>query len=122
MFQGALPKGEVYIGHRDAGFSIGNVSSRNSGDNGLEFTLTTPERVFALKAESTDDKNQWVTVLEDVISTPPTAADIRSKAYRCLYVITWDDCVNFLSIWIFMLTAVGNEQVDNWENFAIELK
>ncbi|XP_052768572.1 arf-GAP with dual PH domain-containing protein 1-like isoform X2 [Mya arenaria] len=73
---GAVPKGEAYIGHRDAGFSIENTNSYGKVDP-LEFILKTSERDFDLKAETIDDKDRWINVLNTVISTPPSPADIR---------------------------------------------
>lgn len=76
----ATPKGEVYIGHKDAGYSVEN--STNSKSNGLEFILKTPGRHFNLKTENTEDKERWITILDNVTSTPPTPQDI--KIYHAL--------------------------------------
>ena len=75
IFQSPTPKGEVYIGHKDAGYSVAN-STKNKSE--LEFVLETPERVFELKADSIEDKERWIVALANVISNPPTPQDIKS--------------------------------------------
>lgn len=77
VLQSALPKGEVYIGHSDSGFSIGN-NPRSRGDP-LEFVLDTGGREFHLRAENIQDKERWISALQTVISTPQTPQDIKSK-------------------------------------------
>ncbi|XP_060582697.1 arf-GAP with dual PH domain-containing protein 1-like [Ruditapes philippinarum] len=70
-----IPKGEVYIGHKDAGYSVAN-STKNKSDI-LEFVLETTERGFELKAESIEDKEKWIVALTNVITNPPTPQDIK---------------------------------------------
>ena len=81
--QNAFPKGEVFIGHRDAGYSIslgapeGDRSS-NSHNNYCS-TLNTPDRNFILRAETQDDMDKWTNALNYVIDLPLTPQDSKCE-------------------------------------------
>ncbi|KAH3863647.1 arf-GAP with dual PH domain-containing protein 1-like [Dreissena polymorpha] len=72
----AIPKGEMYIGYKDVGYSVENNNTRGKGDP-LEFLLKTPDRDYFLKAETSEDKDRWIDVLTSIISTQPSQADIK---------------------------------------------
>ncbi|KAL8558388.1 hypothetical protein ACOMHN_019797 [Nucella lapillus] len=77
----AFPKGEVFIGHRDAGYTIslgapeGDRSSNSH--NNYCFTLHTPERNFILRAETQDDMDKWNASLSHVTDLPLTPQDSK---------------------------------------------
>ena len=81
--QNAFPKGEVFIGHRDAGYSIilgapeGDRSSNSH--NNYCFTLHTPDRNFILRAETPDDMEKWNTSLNYVFDLPLTPQDSKCE-------------------------------------------
>ena len=80
LFQAANPKGEVFIGHRDARYSVSNPDDmQGNGRNGCQFVLETPNRRFKLSADSSDDMERWITALQKVIDTPPTPQDLKSE-------------------------------------------
>nr|KAG5710416.1 hypothetical protein BaRGS_022234 [Batillaria attramentaria] len=77
----AFAKGEVFIGHRDAGYHLtlgppeGDRSSNSQ--NNFCFTLHTPDRNFMLRAETQDDMDKWTTALNNVIDLPLTPQDSK---------------------------------------------
>lgn len=75
---GANPKGEVFIGHRDAKYSVSNADDvQGNGKVGCQFVLETPGRKFELAADSYEDMERWITALQKVIDTPPTPQDLK---------------------------------------------
>lgn len=74
----ANPKGEVFIGHRDARYSVSNPDClQGNGKNSCQFVLETPNRKFKLAADNSDDMERWITSLQKVIDTPPTPQDLK---------------------------------------------
>ncbi|XP_059170070.1 arf-GAP with dual PH domain-containing protein 1-like [Physella acuta] len=80
----AFAKGEVFIGHKDGGYSVGTGSeegdrgsnSQNSSSNNC-FTLQTPDRKFVMRAETLDDMQKWVMALQKVVEMPLTTQDSK---------------------------------------------
>ncbi|XP_005093005.1 arf-GAP with dual PH domain-containing protein 1 isoform X2 [Aplysia californica] len=83
----AFAKGEVFIGHKDAGYSVstgeeeGNRGS-NSQTSGSSycFTLHTPDRDFVMRAETQEDMEKWVLALQRVVEMPLTPQDSKLAA------------------------------------------
>lgn len=74
----ANPKGEVFIGHRDAKYSVTNADDAQGNIKaGCQFILETPGRKFELAADSYEDMERWITALQKVIDTPPTPQDLK---------------------------------------------
>jgi len=77
----AHPKGEVFIGHALDGYSIRiGVSAGVKEHPGFMFTLTTPERTYNLSANSENDRDQWIQVIERVIEKELTPQDTSISA------------------------------------------
>lgn len=84
----AFAKGEVYIGHKDAGYSV-SVGAAQEGDRGsgsqnnsylFGFTLHTPDRDFVMRAETQDDMEKWVLALQKAVELPVTTQDSKLAA------------------------------------------
>ncbi|CAG5132727.1 unnamed protein product [Candidula unifasciata] len=82
----AYAKGEVFIGHKDAGYRLsmgGEVGCRKSATPSASnycFTLHTPERNFVMRAETRDDLEKWVMALERILEQPLTPYDSKLAA------------------------------------------
>ena len=85
--QNAFAKGEVFIGHRDAGYSV-SMGQAQEGDRGSNsqntnccfgFTLHTPERDFVMRADTQDDMEKWILALQKVVELPLTTQDSKCK-------------------------------------------
>ncbi|XP_071105945.1 arf-GAP with dual PH domain-containing protein 1-like [Haliotis cracherodii] len=78
----AFPKGEIFIGHRDAGYHVttGTTEDKPTGGSPFCFTLHTPDRKFVLKAESKEEMDKWVDMLNKVIDMPLTPQDSKLAA------------------------------------------
>ena len=88
--QNAFPKGEVFVGHRDAGYevSLGGEGDRSSNShNNYCFTLHTQDRNFILRAETQEDMDKWTAALNSVIDLPLTPQD--SKREYKIWVFLW---------------------------------
>lgn len=76
----ANPKGEVFIGHRDAKYSVANADDvQGNGKSSCQFILETPGRKFELAADNYEDMERWITALQKVIDTPPTPQDLKMQ-------------------------------------------
>ncbi|BFZ17782.1 hypothetical protein BsWGS_20821 [Bradybaena similaris] len=80
----AFAKGEVFIGHKDAGYRLstgGEVGDRKSlspnGNSNYCFTLHTPDRNFVMRAETQDDMSKWFMALQKVFEMPVTPQDSK---------------------------------------------
>ena len=87
IFQNAFAKGEVFIGHRDAGYNV-SMGAALEGDRGSGsqnsnlsfcFTLHTPDRDFVMRAETQDDMEKWILSLQKVVELPLTTQDSKCK-------------------------------------------
>ncbi|XP_074648072.1 arf-GAP with dual PH domain-containing protein 1-like [Tubulanus polymorphus] len=65
----AFAKGEVFIGYREQGYSVGEKVPSNRSQVGYGFTLTVPDRDFILSAETKEEQLKWIEVLNSVIDT-----------------------------------------------------
>ena len=84
--QNAFAKGEVFIGHKDAGYSVstedeeGDRGSNSQNSNtSFCFTLHTPERNFLMRAETQEDMEKWLHTLQKVTEIPLTPQDKKCK-------------------------------------------
>jgi len=78
FFQDAYPKGEVFIGSSDRGFSVAEgLSSVNAKDPGYGFTLKTPERHYHFSADSRQEMHEWMSVLGRLLSSAMTPQDSK---------------------------------------------
>jgi len=76
--QDAFPKGGVFVGSKDRGFSVAEgLASVNTKDPGFGFTLKTPERHYHLSADSPEDRREWLAVLERVLNLPMSPQDSK---------------------------------------------
>ncbi|KAK0043798.1 arf-GAP with dual PH domain-containing protein 1 [Biomphalaria pfeifferi] len=80
----AFAKGEVFIGHKDGGYSIttgGEEGDRGSnsqnGNSSYCFTLHTPDRKFVLRAETQEEMHKWLLELQKVVEMPLTTQDSK---------------------------------------------
>ncbi|XP_067941600.1 arf-GAP with dual PH domain-containing protein 1-like [Watersipora subatra] len=71
----AYAKGEIYLGHKSDGYSVCEGVPPGRQDYGISFTLTVPGRQFPFSAETREERSEWITVLNNVISTPLTPQD-----------------------------------------------
>lgn len=98
----AFPKGEIFLGYAADGYRVAagvhrcSVNHRGSSNaapsqNGSAgpcedahelngFTLTTPNRDFLLLASSPIDRDKWIRLLEEIISTPPNPQENQTAA------------------------------------------
>jgi hypothetical protein len=82
----AFAKGEIFIGHKDAGYMVsvksetGDRKSTGSNSSNFCFTLHTPDRNFMMRAETPDDMEKWVNALEKVAELPLTPQDSKLAA------------------------------------------
>ncbi|KAL3876299.1 hypothetical protein ACJMK2_034163 [Sinanodonta woodiana] len=72
-----FPKGEVFIGHQDGGYSVDIGGPDVKNNQGFPFTQKTPDRLYILCAESHDDRERWIMALKKIIDTPLTPQDTR---------------------------------------------
>ena len=76
--QDAYPRGEVFIGSKDRGFSVvAGISSGNARDPGFGFTLKTPDRHYHFSADSQQDRHEWMLVIEYVLNQPMSPQDSK---------------------------------------------
>ena len=47
---------------------------------GFPFTLTTPERKYHFSADSEKEKNDWIAILDDVLTSPMSPQDTSSMS------------------------------------------
>ncbi|ESO93331.1 hypothetical protein LOTGIDRAFT_119478 [Lottia gigantea] len=76
----AFAKGEVFIGHKDNGYSVSfgpPEDESNCGENC--FQLHTPDRDFVMRAEIKDEMDQWVEKLKQVVEMPLSPQDSKCK-------------------------------------------
>ncbi|CAL1530719.1 unnamed protein product [Lymnaea stagnalis] len=79
----AFAKGEVFIGHKDGGYSVstgseeGDRGSNSQNTSSYCFTLNTPDRKFVLRAETQDDMHKWVMAMQKVVEMPLTTQDSK---------------------------------------------
>ncbi|KAK3090646.1 hypothetical protein FSP39_013373 [Pinctada imbricata] len=74
----AYPKGEIFLGHKEGGYSVtlgASETSKNCTD--YVFTLNTPDRKFVMSAETREDMNQWICELQKIIELPLTPQDTK---------------------------------------------
>ncbi|XP_064595706.1 arf-GAP with dual PH domain-containing protein 1-like isoform X2 [Liolophura sinensis] len=77
----AFALGELFIGHKDSGgYSVEAGVPDGKDAPGFGFTLTTPNRVFYLSAESKEDMDKWIDSLQKVMEMPLTPQDSRLAA------------------------------------------
>lgn len=77
FIQDPYPKGEIFIGHSSDGYEVhsGQPVGWKVRDLGFIFHVKTPSRAFVFSAERSDDRNDWMDVLQSVISRPMTPQD-----------------------------------------------
>lgn len=77
LFQDPYPKGEIFIGHSSDGYSIhkGQPTGWKLRDMGFIFHIKTPNRSFIFSAERSDDREDWMTAIQNVMARPMTPQD-----------------------------------------------
>lgn len=76
----AYPKGEIFLGHRNEGYSVQSGGPHAFKEMPFAFTVTTPHRKFVMGAESDRDRSEWITVLAKVMERPLTPQDTNMAA------------------------------------------
>ncbi|XP_076335275.1 arf-GAP with dual PH domain-containing protein 1-like isoform X4 [Tachypleus tridentatus] len=67
------PKGEIFIGYKENGFSVDKYILDDVKQFG--FMLETPGRSFIFSADSEEEQKEWIEVLQKVIDQPLTVQD-----------------------------------------------
>lgn len=75
----AYPKGEIFLGHQLENYSVRVGAPMGAKDQGYSFTLFTPERVYNLSANSEQDRDDWMNLIQNVLERPLTPQDNSSK-------------------------------------------
>lgn len=86
----AYPKGEIFLGHHLEGYSIRVGAQHGAKDQGFSFTLFTPERTYNLSANTEQDRDEWIHLIQLVFEKPLTPQDNSSKSVVIFF------CVLFL--------------------------
>ncbi|KAK9882706.1 hypothetical protein WA026_022757 [Henosepilachna vigintioctopunctata] len=76
----AYPKGELFIGYALDGYSIRIGVSAGVKDMGFSFSLTTPDRIYHLSAQTEADRDQWIEVIDNVIKRQTTPQESATSA------------------------------------------
>ncbi|XP_036408497.1 arf-GAP with dual PH domain-containing protein 1-like [Megalops cyprinoides] len=79
----AFAKGEVYLGHRDQGYSAApglptGINSNGAWDHGI--TVVTPTRNFLFTCESESEQQDWLGHFNNIINTPMTPQEYSMEA------------------------------------------
>ncbi|MBN3309954.1 ADAP1 protein, partial [Amia calva] len=78
----AFAKGEVFLGHRDLGYSASaGLPPGTHGNGGWQhgITIVTPERSFLFRCETETDCQDWVQHFNTVINTTMTPQEFASE-------------------------------------------
>ncbi|XP_013786468.1 arf-GAP with dual PH domain-containing protein 1-like [Limulus polyphemus] len=67
------PKGEIFLGYH--GYGIKPKVPEGVKTYGFGFTLQTPERLFVFGSDRDQDRQEWLTALQQVIDRPLTPQD-----------------------------------------------
>ena len=80
----AYPKGEIFLGHYLDGYSVRVGAQIGSKDQGYSFTLFTPERTYNLSANTDEDRDDWIQVIQNVLERPlsPQDSSISARLIR----------------------------------------
>lgn len=78
LFSHKFLKNEL-TGYALDGYSIRIGVSTGVKDMGFSFSLTTPERIYHLSAQTEADRDQWIEVIGNVISRQMTPQESASK-------------------------------------------
>lgn len=79
----AFAKGEVFLGHRDHGYSASPGLPAGTHCNGAwqhGITIVTPERSFLFTCETESDQTDWLKMFNDVISTVMSPQEYSMEA------------------------------------------
>lgn len=71
----AHPKGEIFLGHMMDGYSIRVGVPPGVRDQGHSFTLRTPSRWYYLSAETSSERDIWISVVSYVLEQPVSPQD-----------------------------------------------
>ncbi|XP_076310864.1 arf-GAP with dual PH domain-containing protein 1-like isoform X2 [Tachypleus tridentatus] len=69
------PKGEIFLGYHAEGYGIKPSVPEGVKQYGFGFTLQTPERLFIFGSDKDEDRQEWLTALQQVIGRPLTPQD-----------------------------------------------
>ena len=92
----AYPKGEIFLGNMMDGYGVRVGVSPKSKDQGYSFTLRTPDRSFHLSAETEEERDEWIHVLDQVLEKPLTPQD-NSIAARLVRKRNANSSINIFS-------------------------
>lgn len=89
----AYPKGEIFLGYIMDGYSVRIGAPTGAKDQGYSFTLSTPERTYNLSANSEQERDDWIYVIQRVLDRPLTPQDSSSELILigCLLVFVIND-------------------------------
>uniref|UniRef100_A0A8C9T996 ArfGAP with dual PH domains 1 n=1 Tax=Scleropages formosus TaxID=113540 RepID=A0A8C9T996_SCLFO len=79
----AFPKGEVFLGHKDNGYSAGLGLPKGTESNGAwkhGITLDTPKRCYLFTCESEGDQKDWLDHFNAIINTAMSPHDYAQES------------------------------------------
>ena len=88
----AFAKGEVFLGHRDHGYSAAPGLPASTYCNGAwqhGITIVTPDRSFLFTCETEGEQQDWLRHFNDVMNTQMSPQDFTSKIYPCFLFISY---------------------------------
>ena len=79
IFKDAFAKGEIVLGPKSDGYDITSDFTERKPPQGYGFEVTTPGRKYEFSAASEEERDEWVKVLNDIISVSLSAVDREGK-------------------------------------------
>uniref|UniRef100_I3KNW6 ArfGAP with dual PH domains 2 n=1 Tax=Oreochromis niloticus TaxID=8128 RepID=I3KNW6_ORENI len=78
----ATERGAVFIGTESHGYSVSEITSRNSRGSRWHcgISLVTPDRQFVFMCEQEQEQREWIMAFRKVISQPMTPEDYANEA------------------------------------------
>lgn len=67
----------------------------NWRDQGFSFTLFTPERIFNLSADTSEERDEWMEVIQKVLERPLSPQDSSRKYFDLIFFISNLTTVSF---------------------------
>jgi hypothetical protein len=87
LFKDAYAKGEIVLGTKAEGYDVTSGCTEREPPHGYGFEITTPHRKYELSAASEEERDEWIEVLNDVISVSLSAVDRDGKSLIYMYYL-----------------------------------